>query len=258
MRVLYFHRFDRSLTCIDAVLGAGIVLPAFMSTESTADIFDELDEDRIRQVVDIHFYTVNLFRELVSAYVSQNEENMRRKVLKRLSELIELEEKVKDILAMAPDDYVPPACVFLTEQSIGRANIMRFKKTFGRLKIYLFGEYYTFPLLAPFLLSNHFIFFSLVTKKTAQKRKKPAAKGQTQVTQLPNTAPNQTVADVTIPPTGRVNLAKKRSYDVTNNLNEFLRSMDADIIQLFVYDLKLDMPLADADIGKFLGLLEFK
>lgn len=146
MRVLYFHRFDRSLSCIDAVLGAGIVLPTFMSTESTVDIFDELDEDRIRQAIDIHFYTVNLFRELVSAYVSQNEEKMRRKVLKRLSELIELEEKVKDILALAPDDYVPPACVFLTEQSIGRANILRFKKTFGRWQIHPIGVYYAFLL----------------------------------------------------------------------------------------------------------------
>lgn len=114
-----------------------------------------------------------------------------------------------------------------------------------------------FRLLPPFF-SSYFIFFPLASKKTAQKRKRPAAKGQTQVSQPPNTAPNQTVADMTIVPTGRMNLAKKRSYDVSNNLNEFLRSMDADIIQLFVYDLKLDMPLADADIGKFLGLLEFK
>lgn len=132
MRVLYFHRFDRQLTCIDAVLGAGVVLPNFMAPDSTVDIFDELDEDRLRQVTDMYFYTVNLFRELISAYVSQNEESMRRKVLTRLYELIELEQKIKDVLAKAPDDYVPPTCVFLTEQSVSRANVMRFKKSFGR------------------------------------------------------------------------------------------------------------------------------
>lgn len=142
MRVLYFHRYDRSLNCIDAVLGAGVVLPSVMATDSNIDIVDELDEDRVRQVIDIHFFTVNLFREFVSAYVSQNEENMRFKVLTRLSQLIELEQKIKEVLVSAPDDYVPPTCTFLTEQSIGRANIMRFKKTFGKLKIFLiFDEF---------------------------------------------------------------------------------------------------------------------
>lgn len=99
------------------------------------------------------------------------------------------------------------------------------------------------------------------TKKVASKRKRPGGKPDpTQATQLPSTAANQTVGDATILPTGRVNLnlSKKRSYDVTNNLNEFLRSMDADIILLLAYDLKPELPLNEADIGKFLGLLEFK
>lgn len=132
MRVLYFCRDERSLDCINAVLGAGVVLPDVMATDSNINLFDELDEDRIRQVIDMYFYTVNIFREFVSAYVSQNERLMRKKVLTRLSELIELEQKIKEVLALAPDDYVPPACISLTEQSIGRSNVMRFKKTFGK------------------------------------------------------------------------------------------------------------------------------
>lgn len=150
MRVLYFCRYDRSLSFINAVLGAGVVLPDVMATDSNINLFDELDEDRIRQVIDMYFYTVNIFREFVSAYVSQNERLMRKKVLTRLSELIELEQKIKEVLAQAPDDYVPPACVSLTEQSIGRSNVMRFKKTFGKryllLLINLYFYYANFKL----------------------------------------------------------------------------------------------------------------
>lgn len=126
MRVLYFKRFDSNLIPINAILGAGIVLPGNIDPKSDVDIFDEYGEDRGRRVLDMYFYTANFWRECVSAYSSQ--ETMRHKVLTRLSEIIEWEQKIKDTLAHAPDDYVPPTCTFLTESSVSRSNLSRFKR----------------------------------------------------------------------------------------------------------------------------------
>lgn len=52
--------------------------------------------------------------------------------------------------------------------------------------------------------------------------------------------------------------SSKQSFDVSNNLNEFMRSMDADCLLLFYEKLKLKYPLPENDIGECLGLLEFK
>lgn len=93
------------------------------------DIFDEYDEDKARSILDMYFYTVNFWRECVSAYISQQEQQMRQRVLTRLSEILEWEQKIKEVLANAPDDYVPPTCVFLTESSVSRTNMSRFKRT---------------------------------------------------------------------------------------------------------------------------------
>lgn len=134
LRVLYFRRHDGNLTLIDAILGAGVVLPSNVDPAQDVDIFDEFGEDRGRRVLDMYFYTVNLWRECVSAYTSQASSNVREKVLTRLSEILEWEQKIKETLAHAPDDYVPPTCTFLTESSVSRSNISRFKRI-GKLYI---------------------------------------------------------------------------------------------------------------------------
>lgn len=128
MRVLYFRRHDGNLSPINAILGAGVVLPANIDPKLNVDIFDEFGEERGRRVLDMYFYTVNNWRECVSAYTSQQETPMRQKVLTRLSEILEWEEKIKETLAHAPEDYVPPTCIFLTESSVSRTNMSRFKR----------------------------------------------------------------------------------------------------------------------------------
>lgn len=129
LRVLYFRRHDGNLFLINAILGAGVVLPTNVDPTQNVDIFDEFGEDRGRRVLDMYFYTVNQWRECVSAYTSQDEKYMRQKVLTRLSEILEWEQKIKETLAQAPDDYVPPTCIFLTESSVSRINMSRFKRT---------------------------------------------------------------------------------------------------------------------------------
>lgn len=138
MRMLYFRRYDGHLTSIDALLGAGVVLPANIDPKSDVDIFDEYGEDRGRRVLDMYFYTANFWRESVSAYALQTD--MRQKVLTRLSEIIEWEQKIKDTLAHAPDDYVPPTCTFLTESSVSRSNMSRFKRVGKFIEIRLLWQ----------------------------------------------------------------------------------------------------------------------
>lgn len=142
MRILYSRRCNGSLEMINAVLGSGVVLPSVASSDSPIDLFDQFDDEKAKKIVDIYFYTVNMWRESVSAYVSQNDPIMRRKVLTRLTQLIALEQKIKEILSTVPDDYVPPTCIFLTESSVSRNNILRFKKSFGELTYTLFISKY--------------------------------------------------------------------------------------------------------------------
>lgn len=226
MRVLYFRRHDGNLFLINAILGAGVCLPHSMDPTQNVDIFDEFGIDRGRRVLDMYFYTVNHWRECVSAYISQQEQNLRQKVLTRLSEILEWEQKIKETLAHAPDDYVPPTCIFLTESSVSRGNILRFKR--------------------------------MAVKRPAANKKKTASK--TQISQIPNTANEtavNTVVDVTIQPTARI-LPTKRSNEWATNLNEFLRSMDPDVLLLFQENLVMKYPLPSEYIGQSLGLMEFK
>lgn len=129
LRVLYFKRHNGDLTLINAILGAGVVLPNILDSNSDVDIFDECGEERGQRALDMYFYTVNFWRECVSAYATQTiETSMRQKVLTRLSEILEWEQKIKEILTTTPDEYVPPTCKFLVESSVLRANISRFKR----------------------------------------------------------------------------------------------------------------------------------
>lgn len=129
MRVLYFRSHNGNLYLINAILGAGVVLPSNCDPSSNLDVFDEFDDEKARRVLDMYFYTVNHWRECVSAYTSQQDLRMREKVLTRLSEVLEWESKIKETLAYAPDDYVPPTCIFLTEGSVSRASLAKFKRT---------------------------------------------------------------------------------------------------------------------------------
>lgn len=128
MRVLFFRSYGGNLDFIGAILGAGVILPSNIDPKLNVDIYDEYGIDQARHALDMFFYTVNYWRECVSAYVSQADRRVRQKVLTRLFEILEWEEKIKEVLAYAPDDYVPPSCIFLTESAVSRSNIARFKR----------------------------------------------------------------------------------------------------------------------------------
>lgn len=161
MRILFWRLHDGVLTLINAVLGAAVVLPKIMLSADNIDVdlFDELDDERARKVLDMHFYTVNYWRECISAFVGQLQPMMRSKVLTRLTEVIELEGRIREIMQMAPDDYVPPNCLFTSEKTASK-----FKRPAGK-KIKMT------PLLARPIHSNS-ISFSAGSEKSSSDVKK--------------------------------------------------------------------------------------
>lgn len=109
-RIVHAAYSSGSLSEIDAILGASIVLPTNIINET--DLFDEFDEKRAKQMLDIYFHLVNFWRECISAFANQIDKSIRKKVLTRLTEVIKLEAKIKEILQTAPDDYQPPVSNF--------------------------------------------------------------------------------------------------------------------------------------------------
>lgn len=122
-RILFAERENGSLVQINAILGAPVVLPELLNTDT--DIFDELDERRAKQVLDIYFHLVNFWRECISAYTNQIDPDIRRKVLTRLTELVKIEAKVREILQTAPEDYHPPISNFSVSQVHVRNKVKR-------------------------------------------------------------------------------------------------------------------------------------
>lgn len=134
LRILHYRRYSGSLEAINAVLGAAVALPTVMAPESISNIFDELSTETCKKVLDMHYHTVNFWRECVSAYVSQCEAEMRRKVLTRLSEIIRMELRVRDLLLLAPNDfdYKPPLCHFSSTTNASGKSASKSKKPTGR------------------------------------------------------------------------------------------------------------------------------
>lgn len=140
LRILQFRRNFGSLEAINAILGAAVQLPSIMGPEGHGDIFDEFNEDVGKQVLDMYFHTVNFWRECISAYVSQNIENMRKKVLTRLTDVIRLESMIHDLLRIAPDDYTPPICQFMSPINNVSKNVAKFKKPSGKSCCFFYSD----------------------------------------------------------------------------------------------------------------------
>ncbi|EDV43092.1 uncharacterized protein Dana_GF18312 [Drosophila ananassae] len=114
VKVLTNRRHHYSLEHINALLGCAIVLPSFFKDENYLAIFDNFDGDQQTDILNIYFHTVNWIRVTISAFSSQREEATRRRVLLRLFELIQIEQRIKPLLARAPSDYRAPSYQFLT------------------------------------------------------------------------------------------------------------------------------------------------
>lgn len=222
-----------------------------MQPGADGDIFDEFTEDIGKQVFDMYFHTVNFWRECVSAFVSQNDANIRKKVLTRLTEIIRFETNIRDLLKMSPDDYTPPICQFLTTNGNMVATVAKFKKPTGELRSPPPRNLKYFPLLI--------LCFSSAPAKKARKKASPKAQnisttvvGDTENIPTTATAADEMAIDQI---TGRAQ--QKTPFD--NQLSgDFYRSLDPNVMQLFEENLILKYPLTQETTGTALGLLEFK
>uniref|UniRef100_A0A1I8ML88 Fanconi anemia group D2 protein n=1 Tax=Musca domestica TaxID=7370 RepID=A0A1I8ML88_MUSDO len=115
VRVLHMQRYEGSLEIINALLGCAIILPSFFDDSNLDAIFYDYDETMQKKILDIYFHCVNWIRETVSSFATQREEMIRKKVLQRLADLISIEDKIRQLLAKAPRDYIPPQCQFISD-----------------------------------------------------------------------------------------------------------------------------------------------
>lgn len=103
---LILRRYDCDLQPIDALLGCALVLPKHF------DDPEKLMEEHAKFALDIYFYSVNWYRQVISAFVNSSRPSIRKKVLIRLLRLIELEFKLKNLLKKIKGNYKPPPCSF--------------------------------------------------------------------------------------------------------------------------------------------------
>lgn len=120
------HKKSNTLQPVSAILGCSIILPKIInSDEEDLNIFNEFDEQQSKQIMDIYFHMANWFREIISAFATETVK-VREKLLLRLSELIKIEEKISELLILAPREYYPPVCQFLINSPC--SDVGKFKK----------------------------------------------------------------------------------------------------------------------------------
>lgn len=124
LRIL-MHKKSDTLDPVSAVLGCAIILPKIIISDEQLNIFNEFDEQQSKQIMDVYFHTANWFREIISAFATESVD-LREKLLLRLSELIKIEEKISELLIMAPPEYYPPVCQFLINSPC--SDVGKFKK----------------------------------------------------------------------------------------------------------------------------------
>lgn len=117
MRILHFHRNNGDLESINAVLGCPVIFPHYSNTPEDLELFDESESEKNALILDAFFYTANWFREVICAFASQREVNIRSKVLLRLSNLISMEATIRNMLSVLPSSYCPPKCHFMTMET---------------------------------------------------------------------------------------------------------------------------------------------
>lgn len=100
LRLLHHIQHDGNLTSIDALLGCGIIMPHI-------EILDNFSTSQVNKIADCVFHCINWFREIISAFTSQKLKAIRRKVLKRLNDLIELENLLNECVEYSPGHKLP-------------------------------------------------------------------------------------------------------------------------------------------------------
>lgn len=132
MRSLHAHRHAGDLEPINAVLGCAIIVPSccvrWLADEDDVGVVDGIGEHAGR-VLDMLVHTVNWMRETISAFVSQTNGLIRKKVLQRIGLLVRLERLVRAQLRCSPAAYQMPGGQLTVRQAVVAG--AEFKKPLG-------------------------------------------------------------------------------------------------------------------------------
>ncbi|EDV91108.1 Fanconi anemia group D2 protein [Drosophila grimshawi] len=134
--VLHNQSFHHSLEVINALLGCALVLPTFFDDANYLAIFDNYENELQKRILHIYFHTANWMRVTICAFALQKDAATRSRVLKRLADLICIEQKLKPLLSHAPVGFAPPPCQFLINPKQTTQQTVREKQpTASRTKI---------------------------------------------------------------------------------------------------------------------------
>lgn len=104
---LHSKQLDNNLSSIDALLGCAIVMPKF-----DVDFIDDMDHDKVTNILDCLIHCVNWFRELLNAFSTQEDKSLQSKILRRVIQIEELELVICEILIRSKISYKPPVTTF--------------------------------------------------------------------------------------------------------------------------------------------------
>lgn len=211
---------DHTLEGLNSLIGCTIILPELMEQSNYQEVFEELNEDEKKKVLDIYYYTANWFREIIGAFTNHRDDMSRTKVLKRLSQLIKIEHSIEVLSSSVSNNYKPPECHFLRLN--GTCKATKSKKNIE----------------------------SVAPKKKAGKSKKL----NPNIT-IPEGTENMSIFG-TLPPNGDDENFYK--YNLNFRSNDNFRQMDINIMLLLNTELDLSYPFPAEKIGTCLDIFQFK
>ncbi|KAJ8733797.1 hypothetical protein PYW07_014348 [Mythimna separata] len=114
VQTLHFKQHEGNLSSIDALLGCPVVMPKF-----DIDLVEDMDTEAISNILDCLVHCINWFRELLNAFATQDDDDLKTKTLKRVLQVEELESFVQEILIKTKIPYKPPVCTFNVNKYTG-------------------------------------------------------------------------------------------------------------------------------------------
>ncbi|XP_046386166.1 Fanconi anemia group D2 protein [Ischnura elegans] len=117
MRILRFRLEDGDLSSIDALLGCGVVLPKMLEQNGSDGVpvheeFAAIGCMEQRTFLSSIIFAINWFIELVNAFTFQKDVLLKKKVMKRVMNIVELRGILSECLPQIPG-YIPPASQYL-------------------------------------------------------------------------------------------------------------------------------------------------
>ncbi|KAK4317245.1 hypothetical protein Pmani_011660 [Petrolisthes manimaculis] len=112
LRMLESRLHDGDLTNIDALLGC----PVFAPTPSTWTNFTQLTQQQQHAALSCLFHTLNWFREIINAFVTQKDPDLKTKVYQRLQNVIEVQDLLLEHLPHCTS-YTPSLATFHLDTS---------------------------------------------------------------------------------------------------------------------------------------------